>query len=69
MTVLLSDKMKETDKALWLVQNYTDVRFGINLHDESLNIIYENNTISGTDLSSPNMFTTGQNIHYEIIIG
>jgi hypothetical protein len=65
MTVVLSEKWEETDKALWLVHNYTDVRSNITVHDESLNITYENNTISGTDLSSPNTFTTGQNIHYE----
>jgi hypothetical protein len=65
LTVVLSEKWEETDKALWLVHNYTDVRSNITLYDKSANITYENNTISGTDLSLPDTFTTGQNVHYE----
>jgi len=65
LTVVLSEKWEETDNALWLVHNYTDVRSNITLHDVSANITYENNTLTSTDLSASNTLTTGQNIHYE----
>jgi len=47
-----------------MVHNHTDVRVKITITDEASGLKYPNNTITGTDLSSPAQFKTGDNVHY-----
>jgi hypothetical protein len=60
MTIDMSDRWEETDRNLYLVHNYTDVRaiMDVNVGTELL----DNNTLPSMGIDDAN-FKTGQNIH------
>ena len=47
-----------------MVHNHTDVRSNITVIDSSIGVTYTNNSITGTDLTQPTQFVTGQMVHY-----
>ena len=49
----VEERWQETDKAIWMVHNHTDVRSNITVTDSTLGVMYANNSITGTDLSQP----------------
>jgi len=64
MQVGVSERWDPTDKPIIMVHNHTDVRANITVKDVASGEFIANNTLTGTDLSSPTGFLTGQNVHY-----
>lgn len=49
----VEERWQETDKAIWMVHNHTDVRSNITVTDSTLGVLYANDSITGTDLTQP----------------
>lgn len=47
-----------------MVHNHTDVRSNITVTHQNIGVTFPNNSITGTDLSQPTQFVTGQMVHY-----
>jgi len=63
MKIEMSEKWEHSDKPVYIVHNYTDVRAIMDVDIGSQKKIFGNDTLPSQDITYAN-YETGQNIHY-----